>query len=74
MIDMIKVLKPTNEPSELSLLIDEYEKRFGGEWESEEFYLTPDDLKKIFKKCLKENKTFYEIIGVEPYDPKEYEE
>lgn len=57
------------EPTRLMILMDEYERKFGRDsWSTEGIDLSDEQLEQVFEKCLKENKTFYDVIGFDPDD------
>ncbi len=64
-----------DEPTRLMILIDEYEKKFGGDsWSTEGIDFSDEQLEQTLEKCLNENKTFYDVIGIDLGDLDEDEE
>ena len=70
--DFLKYI-PNKEPCKLHKLIKEYERRFGKSWSTEEFGdEIVKELENIFETCLKENRLFYDVVGMNPeYDEDE---
>lgn len=51
------------EPSRLLLASREYEKLYGKTWFTEGLYYDDDEIADILETCVKEGKTFAEIVG-----------
>jgi len=61
-------LKPEyHRESEYADALTEYEEKIGAPWFTEGLNYTEEEFIQIFKICVKENRTFYDVIG---YDPK----
>ncbi|MEI3192669.1 MAG: hypothetical protein V8S22_01105 [Lachnospiraceae bacterium] len=58
-------LKPVKERPKIAILIDEYEKRFGKNWGTAGYSISDEQLTEIFETCLRENRTFYDVSGVD---------
>ena len=60
--------RPEEDEDELSKAIQKYEERFGDTWATEGLYYSRDELQKIFEQCIEENRTFYDVIGIDMSD------
>lgn len=55
-----------DEPTRLMILMDEYDKKFGrGSWSTEGIDVSDEQLAQILEMCLRENRTFYDVIGID---------
>lgn len=59
---------PNRKKSRLSVLMEEYKDKIGDGWSTEEFNFNEKELERIFEQCLKENRTFYDVVGIDPMD------
>lgn len=60
--------KPNDKACKFSILREKYEEKFGKTWSTEEFGIKESDLENIFEICLRENRSFYDVIGISPED------
>ncbi len=79
MIEIPDFLKPDfnkgSRPSKLAILIKEYNKKFGKDsWSTEGIDFSKKQLEEMLEKCLQENRTFYDVIGIDLGDLEEDEE
>ena len=64
-----------SKPTRLSKLIDEYEGKFGKDtWSTEGYDFDDEELETLFEQCLREERTFYDVIGDDPRELDEDEE
>lgn len=59
----LKRIENKEDIPELSYLIKDYEKLFGSDWSTAGFDLSDKELAEIFKKCIREKRTFDDIMG-----------
>lgn len=62
--DFLKYV-PDKSECKLSMLMREYNEKIGGDWGTEGFDFSDEELEKILEQCLHQNRTFYDVIGVE---------
>ena len=62
--DFLKPI-PNEKPCKIHLLMKEYNEKIGGDWGTEGFDFSDEELEHILETCLKENRTFYDVIGID---------
>ncbi len=65
---------PSTTENKISELISQYEKKFGRTSSTEPFDFLEEELIKVFETCLKEKRTFYDVLGFNPNAIEEEEE
>lgn len=64
-----------SQPTRLSELLDKYDEQFDSDTRSIEGYdISDEKLEKMLERCLKENRTLFDILGYYPDDLDEDDE
>lgn len=69
--DFLKPLPSDHKKSRLEILMEEYEKMFGRNYDTISCILSDEEMEAVFEQCIKEKRTFNDVMGFddESLDP-----